>query len=256
VSRRSVTALPVLVAALLCAVAGPATAQPLRAAYVEEVGVYGELERAAVVAFVGRVLREAGYEPIFAPTDRPGCGGDATCMAERARAAGAALAVRATVLGLAGEISIALVITAVSEPSPWQHQAQGVDLTGSAPALSAAVAAVPIETPRRSRARPIAAWTLTASAVALAAGGTWALVEVRSQRRAFFRDHVNAAGEVVDISMDDARRAERNARRWSIAGAALFGGAGAAGVSAVVLFVGGSDGERPRPVGVGLAGSF
>lgn len=105
------------------------------------------------------------------------------------------------------------------------------------------------------KTRRVAAWTLGATAAALALGGTYALLDARAQERAFLASHVDGGGNIIGISPADARAAEERARLWSLVGGVLLAGAGVSGVGATILFVTDSRAE-PQPAGITIGGTF
>jgi hypothetical protein len=79
-------------------------------------------------------------------------------------------------------------------------------------------------------------------------------VTANAREDEFFADHVDPAGNVHGISPSAAADHETTTRRWQLIGGLLLSGAGAAGITATVLFL--TDDERPSAVGVGVTGSF
>jgi hypothetical protein len=226
-------------ALLMCTIAvSPALAAS--PAYVDEVATHGRVAPAEAAAFVARVLRAAGLEPLVAPDARHGdaapCGRDAACLAGRGRRAGARLALRATVLELAGEISVSLYVVDTRTGSASEHARQGVDLRGVDDALAADLRGR--FGAERGRRRRVAAWTFAGTAAALGTGGVLALLHARSIEDAFLADHVNAGGDVVGISPADAMAEERRARAWTLGGGLLIGGAVLSAAASAWLFSG------------------
>lgn len=237
------------------AVTSRARAAPPRTAYVDDVQGHGDVDEDAARAFVARVVADAGYEARFREAPEAPCGDDAACLARRGRAARAEIALRATVLGLAGEVSVALYVvrTDTGRGSALVHR--GVDLSGGDATVSGFLGSGATVPPSRSRRR-VAAWATTGAAALLLAGGVVALVVADARRDEFFADHVDVSGNVVGISPDDAAAHEGTTRAWQLAGGVMLLGAGAAAVTATILFFGGAERGGPAPVGVGVAGAF
>jgi hypothetical protein len=225
----------------LCLAAGRALAAP--GAYVDEVAIHGRVAPGEATAFVHRVLGAAGLEPRRAAgADDPAattpapCGRDPACLAERGRREGARVAVRATVLELAGEVSISLYVVDTRTGAASEHARQGVDLRGADEALTADLRSRFVAD--RGSSSRTAAWTLAASAIALGAGGAFALLHAEGIEDAFFADHVNANGDVVGISPADAMAEEDRARAWTVGGGVLLGGAAVCAGLSIWLFSG------------------
>jgi hypothetical protein len=104
--------------------------------------------------------------------------------------------------------------------------------------------------------RRVVAWATAGAAVLLAAGGAWALATSASRKDTFFAEHVNENGEIYGISPADAADHEATTRRWDLLGGLLLAGAGAAGITATVVFL--SDGKHAEPEAalVGVAAKF
>lgn len=234
----------IVVAALAAAaLAAPAAAQPT---YVDPVLVLGGVDedaaREVVVAAVGR----AGLRAIHG--DGVACDEASACLADRARAAGAAAGLRVTIADVAGG-----VVASVIRVDLAGRSARQVLQVGSLEALEAELAAL-LAPPARRRDRR-AGWVAVGVTGALAAAGLAATWYAHDHRDDFFAAHVDAGGDIVGITPEGARRAEARARRWSFAGGALFAAAGATGVVAAVLLVRERGGEA-RSGGLAIGGRF
>lgn len=244
----------VLIAILACATgASRAAGAPTPVAYLERVEVYGDADADAARKFVVRVLEASGYRIRVAHPSTPPCR-EPACSAARAREARATIAVRAAVLGLAGEVTVTLSVVDVATNRRAGRTRGAVDLQTADRALTEFLmpASKPDATEQRSNR---AAWLLTGAAVVLAAGAGGAIMNARARDDAFFADHVDAMGRVFGISRADAEAHEATTRRWQVLGAVLLVGAAAAGSGATYLFVTG-DRHAPSGVGVGVTGRF
>jgi hypothetical protein len=242
----------VLVVAAVLLVVAPAAAAADRVGYVDEIVVFGGPDAAAARDLVDSALQQAGLRARFAGADTSPCGEDVACLAARARAIGAPIALRVTVAEVAGEFVASVLIVNVGRHSTERHVEQGGELSALDAGLAAALAhASPEPAPRRRAV----AWTLAGTAAALLVGGALATWKAHDLRDEFFAQHVDANGDIVGISPSDARAAERRARGWSIVGGLLLAGAAGTGIAATVLFVRDREGE-PRPAGLAIGGTF
>lgn len=225
------------------------------AAYVDEVAVFGgpqaHAAREPLIAALGR----AGYQAVFALATEAPCGDRPACLADRARAVGAAFALRVTIAEVSDVVMVSITSVDARSGRVRRHVAQGADLSPVGEAL-AAVLAREVAPDRAGRARRMTPWLLGGASVLLAAGGlfaTWRAHDLQSQ---FFADHVDTNGDVHGISAEAARDAEAHAQRWSYAGGALLAGAAGTGITATVWFFRDRDREEPRPVGIAVSGTF
>lgn len=245
----------VLTAILVCVTgvsrAAGAPANPV--AYLERIDVYGDADTKAAREFVVRLLEASGYfvrvaHPSTAPCGEPACSG------ARAQEMHAAVAVRAAVLGLAGEVTVTFSVVDAKSNREARHTRAAVDLHAANGALTQFLirASKPVSPKHQSKR---AAWLFTGTAVALATAAGGAMWNVRAREDAFFADHVDAMGRVFGISRADAEAHEASTRRWQLLGALLLTGAVVAGSGATYLFVVG-DRDAPSGGGVGVTGEF
>lgn len=245
-----------LLSAILICVTGAsrASAAPTTpVAYLERIDVFGDADTNAAREFVVRVLEASGYYVRVAHPSTLPCR-EATCSGARAHEVHAAVAVRATVLGLAGDVTVTFSVVDAESSREARHTRVAVDLHAANSALTELLipASKPVPPEHRSKR---AAWLLTGAAVALAAAAGSAMWNVRAREDAFFADHVDAMGRVFGISRADAEAHEASTRRWQLLGAVLLTGAVVAGSGATYMFVIG-DHRAPSGVGVGATGRF
>lgn len=243
------------VLAVAVTASSPAAADAAAVAYVDEVAVVAGPDAGAGRELARSVVERAGLRATFAAEGTSPCGEDAQCLAARARAAGAPVAIRVTIVAIADELVVSMLVVDTRREGMHRHVEENADLEGTEVPLATALAAVLAETSDRPRTRLTRAWIVAASAVALGIGGglaTWHAYDLRDQ---FVDQHVDDNGDVVGISPEDAHRAEATAQRWSLAGSLLLVGAAATGITATVLFVRQPGGET-RPAGVVLGGRF
>jgi hypothetical protein len=243
----------VLVAAGLIA-SGPAHADP--AVHIHEVKVHGDVLLKDARSYLERLLSAAGYDVAFAPTGSETCGADAACLSTQGKRAGAVLAGTATVLGLAGDVSVVLTLVEVASGRFASHTRPGVNLDQNDQELARWILITFGRPPASSRAagKPLA-WTLASVGVALAVTGGLALVHAQAVESDFRARHVNEHEQVHSISRSDAEAWESRAQRWAAAGWISLGLAGGSGVAATILFMNRGRAE-PAPMGVGIGGSF
>ena len=241
---------PGLVVGLVVVVSATAVAaEPARqTAYVDEVVVAGGPDLVHGRAHARALLTRAGLRPQFADAESTPCGDDGGCLAQRARAWSATIAVRLTIAEVGDQIMISMLV--VDPQGVVRREVVQQDgLASPDPRLTATLRElVPVPRARRS----LAPWALVAASAGIAlAGGvaTWYAHDLRAE---FFEQHVAPNGDVFGISPTDARAAERHARRWSVVGGVLLAGAALTGVTATVLFVRGA-GEEVRPAGLAVA---
>lgn len=234
-------------AALACSsllmLATPAHAES-SVAYVDEVAVVGGPDARRGREFVTSVIQRAGFRARFADAAEMPCGDDTACLANRARREGAQVALRFTIVEVGGRIAVAML--AVDPGRTRREVAEDVDLSRPDDVLAAALGAL---APEQRKPRRVAAWSLLAGSVALAAAGGLATWHAHALEARFFADHVDENGDVYGISPADARNAESHARRWSLVGGLGIAAAAVTGVGAGILFVRGDRGES-RPAGV------
>jgi hypothetical protein len=239
----------VLIAAILLVPAsGFGEASP--AAYVDEVANYTRASDHEVDERLREALREAGYVPLANIGNAAPCAaGETSCLAERARARGADVAVRAIWVEVATEVSLALEVVRTRDLQVANYVVRRADPTAAATVVGSLLAA---DRDRgSSRGGTTVAWTLAGTSAALLIGGGASSLRAWQKRREFFAAHIDESGNIVGISPADARAAEGRARAWSLAGAALLAGAAASGVTATFMLTqGGSDG------GVVVGGRF
>jgi hypothetical protein len=231
--KRKRSAVVLLISTLLVPASGFGQASP--GAYVDEVANYTRASDHEVDERFRDALREAGYVPLANVGNASPCAaGDTFCLAERARARGADVAVRATWVEVATEISLALEVVSARDGQVASYIVRRADPTAAATVVAGLLAA---DRDRiSSRGSAAVAWTLAGTSAALLLGGGASSWRAWHQRREFFAAHVDEGGDVVGISPADARAAERRARAWSVAGAALLAGAAASGITATVMF--------------------
>jgi hypothetical protein len=221
-----------VVAAVLVGVPSAFAGEPV---HVDGVAAYGGVEPDDARAIVAEAVRASGLEPVL---DLPSDGG-------------ARLVVRVTIAQVAGEL-LASVDTVDRRGRPLRSTVSAATrdaLVRELARLFAATVASP--TPRRVRS----GWIVAGAAGALALSGavaTWHAYDIRGD---FFDNHVDANGDVFGITVDEARREETRAQRWSAVGIVLLAGAAASGIAATVLLVRSPDGEA-RPAGVMVGGRF
>lgn len=224
--------------------AAPAAAEPI---HVDAVLTYGGVDPGDASALVAEAARRSGLEAVFAR--EPACAEASPCLADAARRSGARRGARVTIADVAGEV-VASVLIVDGRGRSQRHELSAPTLAGLASGLADALAEpAAAGRPRRT------VWILAGLAGGLALSGGAAMWHAGQLRDDFFAEHVDANGDVVGISRDEARRAEGRARTWSVASIALLTVAGASGLAATVLVVRGTDGET-RPAGVALAGRF
>jgi hypothetical protein len=246
--KRERVALVLMVSTLLAPASG--FGEGLPAAHVDEVSNYSRASDHEVDALVREALREAGYVPLENVGDAAPCAaGESFCLAERARARNADVAVRATWVEVATEVSLALDVVRARDGQVASYVVRRANPTAAATVVGSLLAA---DRERGSSlGRTAVAWTLAGTSAALLIGGGASSWRAWQQRRAFFSAHVDEEGDVVGISPAAARAAESRARAWSVAGAALLAGAAASGITATVMFSrSGSDG------GLAVGGRF
>lgn len=242
------------VAALVCTAASGADAED-RGAFVDEVEVFGGIDRDAARDLVVAALARVGLRAHFADPGAPPCGDQPACLADRAQTGGFAVAVRVTIAAVADEVVAAVLVVRAGRVPAHRQVAQAVSLDALDEELGAALAAAPGVVPEPERPRRRAAWVALGGAVLLGSGGALALWKAYDLRAEFLSNHVDDNGDVVGISPAGARAAEDRAQRWALAGDLLLAGAAAAGITATVLFVRGGDGEV-RPAGIAVGGRF
>lgn len=245
----------VLIALFACVMgSSPASGTPMTpVAYLERVEVYGEADPDRARRFVELVLEASGYRIHVAHPSAPRCR-EPTCLAARAREASATIAVRAAVLGLAGEITVTFSVVDVATNRQVGRTRGAVDLQAADRGL------IEFLRPARSPESPGGSSNrvgrlLTGAAVALGVGAGGAFVNARARESAFFADHVDATGRVVGISPADAAAHESTTRRWQVLGTVLLAGAAVAGSGATYVFLSG-DRRAPDGAGVGVTGRF
>lgn len=234
-------------------VAGSASAERASRAYVDSVSTYGGPAPVEASAFVRAVVEQAGYAPILSADDEP-CGMTPGCHVERGRKALAAISLQATVIEVAGTVSVSFYVVDVQTGAVSQSRQDEIDL--SSPRASLATALPSPVNEHSSSGRRIAAWSLTGAGVALAVGGSLAWLHSRSLRSEFLDNHVDENGDVFGISPAAARQKEQSAKRWELAGVLLWTAAAGSGVTATILFSGDHESQAPRPAGVVLVGEF
>lgn len=247
-----ITAVIVVLACTLGA-ARAAGAQMTPVAYLERVEVYGDADADAARNFVVRVIEASGYRIHVADLSTTPCR-ESACLTARAREARARIAVRATVLGLAGEVTVTFSVVDIATNRQAGRTRGAVDLRAADRGLTSFLRLT--GRPDVLEQRPNrAAWILTGAAVALAAGAGGALWNARAREDAFFAAHVDGMGRVSGISRADAEAHEVTTRRWQVLGAVLLAGAAVAGSGATYLFLSGEQ-HAPSGVGVGVTGRF
>jgi hypothetical protein len=231
--KRELPAAVLLLAALLVPASGFGDAKP--AAYVDEVANYTGASDHDVDELLREALREAGYVPLANVGNAAPCSaGETFCLAERARARGAEVAVRAIWVEVATDISLALEVVSARNGQVASYIVRRADPTAAATVVGSLLAAD--RDHGSSGGSTAIAWTLAGTSAALLLGGGASSWRAWQQRRTFFAAHVDEGGDVVGISPADARAAERQAHAWSVAGAALLAGAAASGITATVMF--------------------
>ena len=239
--RHCIIAIAAAIASSLVAV--PAAADS-PAGYIDEVANYTSASDEDLRRQVEAAVSRAGYAPTFAAADRAPCEpGDTSCLGQRARAAGAVIAVRTTWVEVAGELSVAVEVVDARRQRASQHKIRRGDFEAAANLVAAFLSEEKVRFASGGSSNR-AAWSLAGVSVALAVGGGASTLHAWRSRGAFFRDHIDDGGDIVGISPGDARSAETRARVWSVAGAALLAGAAASGLTAGVMFArDGSDGS-------------
>jgi hypothetical protein len=242
--KRELAAAVLIAATLLVPGSGfgetPPAAYP--AAYIDEVANYTRASDDEVDELLREALREAGYTALANVGNAAPCAaGDTFCLAERARARGADVAVRATWVEVATEVSLALEVVRARDAQVASYVVRRGNPEAAATIVGGLLAA---DRDRGPSGRTTVAWTLAGTSAALLVGGGASALRAWQQRRAFFSAHLNDDGDVVGISPPDARAAESRARAWSVAGVALLAGAAVSGVTATIMLTrSGSDGS-------------
>jgi hypothetical protein len=241
--------------AALVAPLGSAAAQP-HAAYIDELSVFGGVDRDSSERLLDRALHRAGLAPRRPIDDREPCGDHPACLAQRARIDGAAVALRVTLAEIADTVVVTMRVVRPGQPQSEPVVVEAGSLDDLEEGLVAALRSIGPATTHARPPRRTAAWALVGVGAALAVGGVYATWHAHDLRDEFFARHVDEAGAIVGISRADAEAAEREARGWQLAGHLLLAGASAAGLSATILFVRGREGDRARPAGIAVAGRF
>ncbi len=237
-----------LACGLVLATATAAAAGGPPVAYVDEVIVAGGVDHAHARTFAAVSVRRGGLLPRFADAGTPSCGDDGACLAERARAVGAAIALRLTIAEVGDRVVVSM-LAGTARGSIRREVVPAAELERADDRLASVLRELGPPPDRRSRA---GAWLLAGTSAALAIGGGAATWYAHDLRARFYADHVAPNGDVFGISPADARAEERRAGRWSLAGGLALGGAALAGTGAAILFVRGAGGE-PRPGGLAVA---
>lgn len=249
--RIAVIAMIALVAGQL-AFSRVAAAAPL--AYLEPIEVYGDTAPDAARAFVLRLLEAAGYQirvahPATTPCREP------ACLAQRAHEVRGAIAVRVAVLGLAGSVSVTMLVVDVATQRSATHTRGAVDLAGADATLADVLRrASSTDRPPHGRSHRMA-WVLTGTAIVFLAGGGLAVMEARDRQDTFFAEHVDAMGRVFGISRAAAAAHQATTRRWQVLGGLLVVGAAAAGAAGTYLFLTGDE-HAPSGAGIGMTRTF
>jgi hypothetical protein len=216
-------------------------------ALIDEIVVAGGVDSDQARRFVISVVARAGLEARFLSGEEDPCGDDPACLARRARRERARIAVRFTITEVAGDVIVAIL--AVQEQRTRRELAESVDLQRSEDLLVDTLRGL---APATRSSRRVVAWTFAGAGVVLGIAGGVATWRAHDLEARFFARHVDANGDVFGISPQGARAAEREARRWSMIGAAGLGLGAIAGVTATILFVRRDSGE-PQPAGIALA---
>lgn len=234
--------------------AGNLRAQPV--AYVDDVVVYGDVPKQSARTLVIQAVDRAGFRAVFRGEDGEPCRASTACLRQRAGRLSARVALTVVVLALTREVSLALSIVDLQRKTAWKYTVDQLELSPGPTSLADGIrAAAAGGSLTRQRSRGPLPWLATGAAIALAAGGAWAYLEARARRSEFLANHVDANGDLVGISQNDAMRMESDAQNLALLGAVLWTGAVASGLGAGILFAR-SRTEQAVPAGLVITGRF
>lgn len=207
-----------------------------RAAVVEQVETFGGLRSELARAHLERLLGAVGYRVL---DETPACAGDRACLRSFLRDAGADLAVRATYVDVAGEVTLALVLIE-RDGRAWEITAAVAAIERVSSELVAAISAPEqaiVSDSGHAPGRRRLAWGLAAGGALAMVGGGLMIWEARSQRDEFFDGFVDGDGNVMGLSPGQAQDREDRANRWLAAGIATACVGALAGMGSTVLFI-------------------